>query len=291
MYTLTLRNLLLVVPPRLTTAGCLGGLLALVALIMTGCSSNSGTAQSVAVDATAIASRTATSPDEVSLSDLIAPPAVSFQIVFRLYDRPGHSSYFFWRQGNGRRRWDYVPITPDGIDQGHFSLEIDFPGSRFGDPSLGCGWSTRPPDLGPGEAYLMCGEGGWSSFYYDPVTIPLESSVGEQLSEETIAGRRASCYSLQPMGPRRFDRALVCLDSASGIPLRIEIDDAVNGVDMIAISVSLDKQDLVVPVELQPVPDDPLGALRVFNGAVPMTTLQLPDLSQLGTQPEPGSAP
>jgi hypothetical protein len=51
---------------------------------------------------------------------------------------------------------------------------------------------------------------------------------------------------------------------------------------MIAISVSLDEQNLVVPVELQPVPDDPLGALRVFNGTLAITTLQLPDLSQLG---------
>jgi hypothetical protein len=249
-----------------------------IALGVSGCDENEASDE---LDATAIAATIAADAQEVlSVSDLIAPPAVSFQVVFAQYDRPGDSSYFVWRQGNGRRRWDDVPITPEGLNIGDFSLEIDFSGGgRFGDPSLDCGWSTRPAGLGPGEAYVMCGPEGWGSSVFRPVSTALMSDVTGEVAPETILGRRASCYSLQPSPSLpRSEGAVVCLDSDSALPLRLEIEEL--SVKMEAISVSLSDQDLVVPVELQPVPDDPLGTLRVFNGIMPMTTLQLPDLSQ-----------
>lgn len=256
-------------------------LAAVIALSVSGCGENEASDE---LDATAIAATIAADAQEVlSVSDLVAPPAVSFQVVFRQYSSDGNEAYLVWRQGNGRRRWDYVPITREGFDTGHFSLEIDFqPRSHFGDPSLDCGWSTRLAGLGPGEAYVMCSPGGWSSFFYLPVTTALEAGVGERLSDETIVSRRAFCYSLQrrPTQPR-FNGAVVCLDSTSGIPLRLEIDDPVSHIDVIAISVSLDEQNLVVPVELQPVPGGLFGD-AYFNGTVPMSTLQLPDLSQFG---------
>jgi hypothetical protein len=261
--------------------------LALVALAAAGCDDDGASSDQPGA---------ASSGDEASpaaqrwLSDLIASPDVSFEVVFREYDSTGNASYFVWRQGNGRRRWDYVPMTLEGLKAGHFSLEIDFPPrERFGDPSLGCGWSTSL--AGPGEADVMCRSRGWNSSEYSPVIIALMSDVGERLPEETIAGRRASCYSLQDYslfqerpGLKHFDSALVCLDSANGIPLRLEIDFSIKyglNVQMSAISISLEEQELVVPVELQPDPEHPgLDLFRRFRGTVPLSSLQLPDLSQ-----------
>ena len=252
-------------------------LLLLGTLAAIGCDENEASDE---LDATAIAATIAADAQEVlSLSDLVAPPGVSFEVVFRQYKWPGKASYFVWRQGNGRRRWDDVPITPEGLNMGDFSLEIDFPaGARFGDPSVDCGWSTRPAGLGPGEAYVMCGPEGWGSSVFQPVSTALMSDVTGEVAPETILGRRASCYSLQP--PPSLpgsEGAVVCLDSDSALPLRLEIEEL--SVKMEAISVSLWDEDLVVPVELQPDPESTFGD-PYFNGTVPMSTLQLPDLGQ-----------
>jgi hypothetical protein len=193
-----------------------------IALAASGCDEDEPSDE---LDATAIAATIAAEAEAIiSLSDLIAPPRVSFQVIFR-YDWSGHSSYFVWRQGDGRRRWDWVQR---GLKAGDFSLEIDFaPGARFGDPSLGCGWSTRPAGLGPGEAYVRCSSWGGSSFSYGPVTTALGLDVTGEVAPETILGRPASCYSLQePPSQPGFDRAVACLDSDSGIPLRLEIDES-----------------------------------------------------------------
>jgi hypothetical protein len=248
-----------------------------IVLGVSGCDENEASDE---LDATAIAATIASDAERIlSLSDLVAPPRVSFQVVFAQYDRPGHSSYFVWRQGNGRRRWDDVPVTPEGLNMGDFSLEIDFSGGgRFGDPSLDCGWSTRPAGLGPGEAYVMCGPEGWGSSVFQPVSTALMSDVTGEVAPETILGRPASCYSLQPPPSLpRSEGAVVCLDSDSALPLRLEIEEL--SVKMEAISVSLSDQDLVVPVELQSDPEGTFGD-PYFNGTVPITTLQLPDLSQ-----------
>jgi hypothetical protein len=262
---------------------CCAALLALVALVVAGCDDNG---RSSKPSASGAVGATLSPVAQQWLSDLLAPPDVSFEVVFRQYNWAGDASYFVWRQGSGRRRWDYVPITPEGLKAGVFSLETDFSaGASFSNSSIGCGWSTRPAGLGSGEAHVDCAPSGPDDPLLAPVTAALMSDVGEQLSEETIAGRRASCYSLQrPPALGQFDSAVVCLDSANGIPLRLEIEAGINyglTVAMEAVSVSQEKQDLVVPVELQPDPRHPdFSGLRGFNGTVPIATLQLPDLGQ-----------
>lgn len=262
--------------------GSAAAVLALVALAAAGCGENGA---SSGPSASAPVGGAASPVVQHWLSDLVAPPGVSFEVVFRRYNPAvDASSYFVWRQGNGRRRWDDVPIKPEGANVGDFSLEIDFSGGRhFGDPSIGCSWSTLR--AGPGEALVRCRPSGASTFRYAPVTTALMSYVGETLPDETIAGRSASCYSLESPSALEgeFSRAVVCLDSSQGIPLRLEIESQTEYsyvVEMEAISVSLDEQNLVVPVELQPNPERPeFSWLRQFNGTVPLATLQLPDLS------------
>jgi hypothetical protein len=256
--------------------------LALVTLAAAGCGENGA---SSGPSGTTPADGAASPAARQEVQALLAPADVSFEVIFKSWSAYSKEpDYFVWRQGNGRRRWDDVPIKPEGANVGDFSLEIDFSGGRhFGDPSIGCSWSTLR--AGPGEALVRCRPSGASTFRYAPVTTALMSYVGETLPDETIAGRSASCYSLESPSALEgeFSRAVVCLDSSQGIPLRLEIESQTEYsyvVEMEAISVSLDEQNLVVPVELQPNPERPeFSWLRQFNGTVPLATLQLPDLS------------
>jgi hypothetical protein len=216
--------------------------------------------------------------------DLIAPPTVPFEVVFYWQAplRGDAEGYFVWRQGNGLRRWDLVMFHEGKAGASEFSIESDFsPGERWGRGGMTCSYyQTSAPS---NEVSVSCGEG--SQLPSRPLQEALWATVVRKqwVSEEQIAGRTATCYSLWFRG---YDRMVFCLDARAGIPLLLDteapwyITNSTNMAEsMVALSVSTADQNLVIPVQLEPNPDYPdLPDLRKFEGTVNTSALQLPDL-------------
>ncbi len=144
----------------------------------------------------------------------------------------------------------------------------------MGNPSMGCMWYTLLSL--PEQVDLECSE-GWGGGGFGALVVALFSFVKERLPDQEIAGTTASCYSFDDP---RFTVAALCVDSSEGIPLRLaaksEADPTLTQV-MEAISVSMTEQNLTVPLELK---KDPVTGIEQAKAIVPISTLQLPDLSQ-----------
>jgi hypothetical protein len=246
--------------------------LAVVALVVAGCEEDQSSGSHGAAT---------TSPEaRQRIFSLLAPPEVSFQVIFREGDPYSEEGpYFVWTQGNGRRRWDWVGINSGKATSGDFTIDTSFSSVGLGDEGMTCGWYAGP-DLPPGQVELQCSEGShWSLPAFLPVADALHSYVGDWLLEQDLAGRTASCYSFDFR--YRYIVSVFCVDPM-GIPLALTtVSHSQSNLtrELEAISVSTAQQDIVLPtVEWEEHPI--LG--RQAQAVVPISTLQLPDFSQFG---------
>lgn len=216
------------------------------------------------------------------LFSLLASPGRSFEVTFEwLHPYSGAKGYFVWRQGNGIRRWDVVQPEAGTADLGHFLVESDFsPSAALGDAGEGCEWIAGG-SVPRGQASVSCSSSGWSSADFSALSVVLGSRVNERLPDETIARRRASCYSIDAP---TFTKAVFCLDASDGIPVSFVATSAAAphlSVEAHALSVTIAEQDLnALPVELDQ--EHPSAGIRMAEKIVPISTLQLPDLSEFG---------
>jgi hypothetical protein len=247
--------------------------LALVALAAAGCGENglpSGASRTTPADGAA----SPAARQEVQA--LLAPADVSFEVIFKNWTAyTKEPQYFVWRQGNGSRRWDIVEFQAGQPNWGELQIETGFsPEVALGDPSMGCMWFISGSL--PEQVDLEC-SAGWGGGGFGTLVVALFSFVKERLPDQEIAGKVASCFSFDDP---RFTVAALCVDSSEGIPLRLaaksEADPTLTQV-MEAISVSMTEQNLTVPPELK---KDPVTSIEQAKATVPISSLQLPDLSQ-----------
>jgi hypothetical protein len=258
---------------------------ALSVMVVVGCSGATSRGDSTAATSKPPATATTSPLVEQLGTDLIAHPASSFAVTFKWENPARHEQGFLvWRQGNGVRRWDLVQ-TEDGkaARGGSITFETDFSTSgALGSHSLGCLWVAGPSapitrNAPPGQAFASCSGGG--NVIFKPIHDTLLSRLGTLLRDPTIAGRRASCYSLDDW---RFTAATLCVDASHGIPLLIMTEYDPNYGDsrfsqsMEAISVSTAEQDVPVPLGLDPDAPNPS-----YEGMAALSDLGLPDLPEL----------
>jgi len=237
--------------------------LVLVVLAATGCDDSGGG------PATPIA--------PLRFSDLVAPPSASFAVAFTAeglyFNTPER---FVWRQGNGVIRWDIVASQSGEPDMGWISIESDTRPDE-GYYAMGCVWhrQTSPGADGTPQARVSCGDSGGVDEGVLVLMAAMTSLFDERLPDQTVAGRKASCYSFEDP---TMSVAVFCVDASQGIPLLLSTVDPVDPrltQDLRALSVSTAEQQLGFPIQLE---KDPVG--WQFEGMLPISTLQLPDLTQ-----------
>ena len=239
--------------------------LALVVLAATGCGENGG--------------GPATSIAPLRFSDIVAPLDVSFAVAFTAqglyFNAPER---FVWRQGNGMIRWDIMVCDSGQPCMGYMSIESETRPEE-GYYAMGCVWH-RQSSLGADgtpQARVSCGESGTVAEGVSDLFNAMSSLFDQRLPDQTIAGRKASCYSFDDP---TMSLAVFCIDASEGIPLLLSTVNMVDPgftQDMRAVSVSTASQDLTFPVQLE---KSAVTHLWQFEGMVPMSTLQLPDWSQ-----------
>jgi hypothetical protein len=208
-------------------------------------------------------------------SDLIARPDVPFQVSFESVDPYSlEPRYFVWTQGKGMRRWDLVTVREGKPIGGSFSIETDFEeGVTLGWPTLGCLWGTGdfPPD------HVLVGCSSSTALVFSPIEDALYSLIDQTLSNRTIAGRNASCYTFTHPD---YSLGAFCVDSSQGIPLLFTTESLVDSLfsqSMEAIWVSTAEEELGVPLGLE---GDPVEGFPGFEDVLPISELLLPDLSE-----------
>jgi hypothetical protein len=226
---------------------------AAIALLLAGCSGGSATVTSDEME-----SPTNGSSLGQSGSQLIADRAVPFQVVFEWHNEAlGQEGFLVWRQGEGVRRWDLAKVSDGEARTGSISIQ-----TNDGFATQGCLWGKG--NSPPGHVFVGCGPGGQLDF--KPIEDMLIFPTGKRLEDQTIGGRSASCYSFTHPD---YSLAAFCVDKSQGIPLLITTESLVDSLfsqSMVAISVSTIQQDLVIPD---------------YDGVVPISELQLPDLPEL----------
>jgi hypothetical protein len=213
-------------------------------------------------------------------SELVAPPDVSFTVAFTAqglyFNAPER---FVWRQGGGATRWDIVTVESGGPDTGWMSMESDRSDDGLPYKAIGCVWhrqTTLGAD-GSAQARVSCSESGSLEEGVSDLSNVVSSLFDQRLPDQTIAGRRASCYSFDDP---TMSLAVFCVDPSEGIPLLLSTVNKVDPgftQDMRAVSVSSAEQRLEFPVHLY---RSPVDGWWVFEGVVPISALQLPDFSQ-----------
>jgi hypothetical protein len=215
-------------------------------------------------------------------SDLVAPPDVSFAVAFTAqglyFNAPER---FIWRQGNGMIRWDIVTSQAGEPDTGWISVETSNSSPEaLAYKAMGCVWH-RQASLGADgmpQARVSCSESGTVESGVSDLFNVMSSLFDRRLPDQTIAGRRASCYSFDDP---TMSLAVFCVDASEGIPLLLSTVNRVNRAftqDMRAVSVSTAEQELGFPVQLD---KHPVTQLWQFEGTVAISSLQLPDFSEL----------
>jgi len=252
-------------------------LLAFVALAAAGCDDNGASSPR---SAGTQPSGTVSPSARQRVWSLLAPPDVSFQVIFTERTPSREGKYFVWTQGGGMRRWDEVLAHSGKATSGEISIDTSFSSLGLGDAGMTCGWNADP-DLAPGLVDLHCHEGSdWSLAAFAPVADALRSYVADRLPDQTIADRTASCYSFNDF---RYSVAGLCLDSQAGMPLAlwtVSRGDTLFTRELEAISVSAAEQRIAIP-DIEFVEDSPYGLGPPHGEAVvPFSTLQLPDFSQ-----------
>jgi hypothetical protein len=248
--------------------------LLVTALALAGCRGMGDKLASGQADSTSSEHTTSAPSSQEKGSQLIARPDVGFSVLFK-WQNPdrGEQGYFLWRQGTGMRRWDIVKFVGTEDAVGSFSIETDFSGAlTMGWPRLDCLWGRvdSPPD----NVLIGCGTGLDVEFM--PVQDALHSKTGGRLSDRTIAGRSASCYSF---AHPEYSLGVLCVDSSEGIPLLLTTENLVDtrfSQSMQAAYVSTADPGLVVPFGLEA---DPREGFPDFQNTVPFSTLELLDLS------------
>lgn len=212
-------------------------------------------------------------------SDLVAPPDVSFAVAFTAqglyFNAPER---FVWRQGNGMIRWDIVASQSGEPDMGWISIESETRPDK-GYYTMGCLWfrQSSPGADGTPQARVSCSESGTVEAGVSDLFNAMSSLFDQRLPDQTIAGRKASCYSFDDP---TMSLAVFCVDASEGIPLLLSTVNVVDPgftQDMRALSVSTAEQELEFPIRLE---KDPVDGWWQFEGIVPISTLQLPDFSQ-----------
>jgi hypothetical protein len=263
------------VPPHAPTAFTI--VFALSLILVAGCSGPTSSADSKAGDSPT-ARAAASAQVRQWVEDLIAGRDVSFSVVFPSENLYFHNlpEYLFWRQGNGLVRWDVVPSGSAQPDTGWFSIRSDAPaGDSLPYRSMECLWLRQrlPGADGMPQAQIWCGAGGSAPTLLDSAML---DRIAERLPDQTIAGRKASCYSFDdPM----MAVAVFCVDASKGIPLLVSAvwRDPPGAWEIRALSVSTAGQALEFPVRLE---RSPVDGWWEFGGTVPLSSLQLPDFSQ-----------
>jgi len=224
---------------------------------------------------------TSTPIASLRFSDIVAPPDVSFAVAFTAkglyFNAPER---FLWRQGSGMIRWDIVPSRSGQPDTGWISVES---GNRSGEDlpyrAVGCVW-YRQASVGPDgtpQARVSCSDSGTVESGVADLMNVKSSLFDQRLPDQTIAGRKASCYSFDDP---TMSLAVFCVDASEGIPLLLSTVNVVDPgftQDMRALSVSTAEQELEFPIRLE---KDPVDGWWQFEGMVPISALQLPDFSQ-----------
>ena len=248
--------------------------LVLVVLAATGCGDNAAPAgRSSASSPTAGAP---VSPVGQRVSSLIAPRHVPFAVAFTsqvLWPFTG-PEYLFWSPGKGVVRWDMVPSGSDAPATGWFTIDNDTaPAGDLPYTTMQCLWfrQSSPGADGTPQARISCSEGGRPP---DVLFGAMVFDITEGLPDQTIAGRRASCYSFDYP---TMSLAVFCVDASAGIPLLLSTVNMVDPrftQDMRAVSVSTADQKLEFPIQLE---KSPVDGWWEFEGQVPISALQLPD--------------
>jgi hypothetical protein len=256
---------------------CLAALSTLILVVIAGCGGGTSGADSTADNGTRPSAAATNTAIGQTIEDLIAPWDVSFCVWFTsdglYFNGP---EYFVWRQGKGAQRLDVLLAGSEEPDMGWFSIESDSPPDEALPYSgMDCLWFREGSSEGAGavEARVSCGAGP------DMPTVlfsALWSFVTERLPDQTIAGRRASCYSFDDPD---MNVAVFCVDASEGIPLRLStVGPREYGLtqELEAVSVSTEEQDLHFPLELE---ENVETHLWQAETTVPISTLDLPDLS------------
>ncbi len=259
------------------------GVLAAGAALLAGCADASPNDASGQAPTEATPSQTDRPSQEQLAADLIAHPNSPFAVTFK-WENPirGEQGLLVWRQGNGARRWDLVG-TKDGemTGGGTITFTTSFTTSAaLGHFSLGCLWvagASAPitRNAPPGQAFVSCSWGG--NLTFKPLIDTLLSRLGPALQDTTMAGRRASCYSLDNW---RLVAGTLCVDTSEGIPLLIRTEYGPTYVEQIeAISVSTAQGDVPVPLGLERQTE---GGFPDYEGMVALSDLGLPNLPEIG---------
>jgi len=245
--------------------------------VVAGCGGGTSGADSTADNGTPPTAAATNSAIGQRIEDLIAPWDTSFLVSFRseglYFNGP---EYFVWRQGKGAQRLDVLLAGSEEPDMGWFSIESDSaPDEALPYSGMSClwfreGWSEA---AGAVEARVSCGAGPDKPLVLFSAFM---ASVTEELPDQTIAGRRASCYSLEDPA---VSASIFCLDPSEGIPLRLSTAGPREygfTQELEALSVSTEEQDLHFPVELE---ENVETHLWQAETTVPISTVDLPDLS------------
>lgn len=175
-------------------------------------------------------------------------------------------------------RWDIVPSGSGEPEMGWISIESDAPlAADLPYDSMGCLWFRRGSSGADGtpQADLSCSEGASFPGLLHYVMV---FDITGRLPDQIVAGRTASCYSFDDAS---FSDAVFCVDSSKGIPLLLStVSRWEPGVtqEIRAVSVSMAEQELGLPIQLE---RHPVSRALQFEGTVPMSTLRLPDFSQI----------
>lgn len=218
-------------------------------------------------------------------SDIVASADISFEVAFRSDDLYFHApERFVWRQGNGFVRFDIVASASGEPDMGWIAVENQTDPAAPRKPyyegyyAMGCLWSrlrSLAPD-GAAQVDLSCSSSGSVAGSQPLLFSLMSSSFDRHLPDQSVAGRKASCYSFDDP---TMSVAVFCVDSSERIPLllsTVDVDPQLTQ-ELRALFVSTAQQDLGFPVQLE---KNPVTQEWQFEGTVPLSTLQLPDFSQ-----------
>lgn len=251
--------------------------LALLAVAAAGCGGDAtGEPQHSTASGNEPATSTVVSVYPNEADGLVASPDVAFTVTFDWHqpDPARTGGILVWQQGNGVRRWDWLSLESGTPARGDFSIENNrSAGDALPYDAMGCMWWL----LDTGEVDISCSEGSHGSPFGPVFDVIRPYLPRDRLEDETVAGRPAHCYSIEV---RAFSEAVLCIDPSQGIPLGLSVTlpgDSLPALEMRALSVSTAEQNLDFPIELE---YEPVTHGWQFEGTVPLSTLDLPDLSQ-----------
>lgn len=154
----------------------------------------------------------------IRLLGLLRGASSEFSAQYR-WDRPqGDSSIFWWRRSPEFARWD-AAVASNGGYLG-WSTEVP-PDYDFHGNTLGCEWFSRDVHF---EAHCL----PWLSNSVINAIRQSSSEVVTPTGSRHIAGYDAECYEFNQR-PNGDERGEICLERATGVPVRVRVKDVGGG--------------------------------------------------------------